>query len=179
MDIKYTILGYLSWKPLSGYDLKKLIADSNIFYWSGNNNQIYTALVKLHKDGLVTNQIELQENLPNRKIYSITDSGLAALKEWLLIAPELPQTRKTFLVQLAWSNQLTSEELSDLIGKYEYEVNMQLIMHREKQRRDSKNNPARTPRETYIWKMISENLIRSHEMELAWIRELKNNLNKY
>jgi PadR family transcriptional regulator, regulatory protein AphA len=179
MDIKYAVLGYLSWKPFSGYDLKKLIADSSIFYWSGNNNQIYTALVELHKDGLVTNQVELQEHLPNRKVYSITDSGLAALKEWVLSAPELSQIRKTFLVQLAWSNQLTSEELSELIGKYESEVNMELIMQREKQRREGLKNPSRTAREKYIWKMISENLIRSYEMELAWTRELKNNLNKY
>ncbi|RPI32756.1 MAG: DUF4180 domain-containing protein, partial [Chloroflexota bacterium] len=41
MDIKFAILGYLSWRPFSGYDLKKLFADSAAFYWSGNNNQIY------------------------------------------------------------------------------------------------------------------------------------------
>ena len=41
MTIKYAILGLLSWKPFSGYDLKKIFVDSASLYWSGNNNQIY------------------------------------------------------------------------------------------------------------------------------------------
>jgi PadR family transcriptional regulator, regulatory protein AphA len=176
MDIKYAILGYLSWKSFSGYDLKKLIADSNIFYWSGNNNQIYTALVQLHKDGLVTNKVELQDHLPSKKIYSITDSGLAALRDWVLLTPELPRIRNSFLVQLAWSNQLTSAELSELIGKYEYSINMQLIMHRENKRRNTWINPSRTLREAHIWEMISENLVRSYECELAWVQELRKSI---
>ena len=45
MSIEYAILGLLSWKPFSGYDLKKIIAESEVYYWSGNNNQIYNSLV--------------------------------------------------------------------------------------------------------------------------------------
>ncbi len=64
MTIDYAILGLLSWKPLSGYDLKKLFSDSSILYWSGNNNQIYKALIQLHQDGLVSQETQLQESLP-------------------------------------------------------------------------------------------------------------------
>ena len=44
MTLEYAILGLLSWKPFSGYDLKKIFSDSPIYYWSGNNNQIYRTL---------------------------------------------------------------------------------------------------------------------------------------
>ena len=71
----FTILGLLSWKPSSGYDLKRIISDSDIFYWSGNNNQIYKSLLELQKEGLVTHQVQLQESLPAKKIYSITEKG--------------------------------------------------------------------------------------------------------
>jgi PadR family transcriptional regulator AphA len=176
MDIKCAILGFLSWKPFTGYELKKLMAESDIFYWSGNNNQIYTALVQLHKEGLVTIEVQHQEHLPSRKIYTLTENGFVALKEWVFSNPELPQLKKSFLVQLAWSNQLNHKELDTLIEKYENEVNMQVVMHRENRRRGNQINPSRTPRETYIWNMISDNFIRSYESELAWVQELRNNL---
>ena len=44
MIIDYAILGLLSWKPLTGYDVKRVMQDSPFLYWSGNNNQIYKAL---------------------------------------------------------------------------------------------------------------------------------------
>ncbi len=80
MAIKYAILGLLSWKPLSGYDLKKIMVDSAAFYWSGNNNQIYKTLVQLHEEGLVEIEVRQQENYPPRKEYTITDQGAAALR---------------------------------------------------------------------------------------------------
>ena len=43
MSIHHAILGLLSWKPHTGYDLKKVFEDSAFMHWSGNNNQIYRA----------------------------------------------------------------------------------------------------------------------------------------
>ncbi|MCB0015089.1 MAG: PadR family transcriptional regulator, partial [Anaerolineales bacterium] len=56
MSIKYVILGYLGWQPMTGYDVKKLIADAETLPWTANNNQIYRALVDLHQDGWVDKQ---------------------------------------------------------------------------------------------------------------------------
>jgi hypothetical protein len=39
MSIKHAILGFLSWQPSTGYELKKLFAESDTLSWSGNNNQ--------------------------------------------------------------------------------------------------------------------------------------------
>ncbi len=175
MNIKYAILGFLSWRPLSGYDLKKLFADSAYFYWSGNNNQIYTTLVQLHQEGLVTNEVQQQESYPARKVYTITDRGRAELRAWVQAAPELPEVRNIFMVQLAWADQLTDEELDALLAQYEYEVEMQLAMYREKERRGS-DKPARTPREVYLWKMMAENWLGAFENELAWVRQLRRGL---
>ena len=83
MSIKYAILGLLSWKSLSGYDLKKMIADSAALYWSGNNNQIYKTLVQLLDEELVTSEVHYQENLPPRKVYTINEKGQDELKKWV------------------------------------------------------------------------------------------------
>ncbi|HEY9053605.1 MAG TPA: PadR family transcriptional regulator, partial [Rectinemataceae bacterium] len=75
MSIRHAILGFLSWKPFTGYELKKRFSDALSFHWSGNNNQIYGTLVQLHKDGAVTIEVVAQEKLPAKKLYTITEAG--------------------------------------------------------------------------------------------------------
>jgi PadR family transcriptional regulator AphA len=188
VSIEYAILGLLSWRPLTGYDIKKMFAGSVVLYWSGNNNQIYTTLVKLHEDGLVSREIELQEDSPSRKIYNITPKGQLELRKWLLTEPEPPQLKNSFLIQLAWADQLSPDELDTLLGNYEAEMQMQLSMLQiqEKQKNMSPSGTpreayinvamARTPREAVIWNMIQSNWIAFYENELNWVRALRKQL---
>lgn len=169
MSIQYAILGFLSWKPLSGYDLKKLFAASTVMHWSGNSNQIYRALVELHQQGLVTCEVQPQQGLPARKEYHITAAGQAALRQWVMSAPEPPLLRNTFLVQLAWADQLTAAELDTLLASYEAEMDVHARMMREQAARQL-DTPQRTPRERYLWQMINENWISFYETQLAWAR---------
>ena len=188
MSIEHAILGLLNLRPLTGYDIKKMFAGSAVIYWSGNNNQIYTTLVKLHENELVTLQVELHADRPSRKIYSITAKGQAELKKWLLSEPEPPQLKNSFLIQLAWADQLTPDELDALLGKYESEMQMQVSMLRT-QERQRNISPSGTPRDAYInitlartvreaklWSMIQENLISFYENELNWVHKLRQQL---
>ncbi len=175
MSIEHAILGFLSWKPLSGYDLKKLFAGSSLFHWSGNNNQIYRSLVKLHKDELVALQVKGQDSMRPRKVYRLTNQGEQALRRWVSETPELPQTRSTFLVQLAWADQLPDAELEELLIKYEREAELQLLMAREQIRRGPLN-PARTPRERFLRQMIADNRSNALLSELTWIRQIRRKL---
>lgn len=172
MTIRYAILGMLSCQPQTGYDLKKRFAESPVLYWSGNNNQIYRTLVELLDEGMVTNEVQLQEKLPAKKIYSITKKGRDELKRWSLSAPEPPEFRNAFLIQLMWADQLNPAELDGLLASYEQEVQMQLLMQQEKDRR-GKVLSSRTPREARLWESISENITGSYERELQWVRRLR------
>ena len=172
MSIKHAILGYLSWQPLTGYELKKIFAESTVFHWSGNSNQIYKALVELHKDDMVTLEVQYQESHPPRKIYTITDQGREELRQWVLSTPEPPQIRNSFLVQLAWADQLTVDELDALLNQYEEEISLQLEMAREEKLRH-RHVPQRTPREAFLWEMIAENRITFYEAELQWLHRLR------
>ncbi len=176
MSIKYAILGFLSHQPLTGYDLKKMFAESMTFYWSGNNNQIYRTLVDLHRQGLVSQEMQHQETGPSRKVYTITDEGLADLRQWVVSSPELPELRNRFLMQLAWADQLGQEELAALINQYEAEVQAKLSLVRDYKERNP-NAPDRTPREEYLWQMIMANWQAYYEHELTWVRQLRAGLN--
>ena len=96
MSIDYLILGYISWQPMTGYDIKKIISDSETLPWTANNNQIYRALVTLHNNQWVSKTVEDQAGAPNRHIYTITEAGQNALTKWVLEAPEPPTTKKPF-----------------------------------------------------------------------------------
>lgn len=172
MSISHAILGILSCKPSTGYDLKKIIQELSFMYWSGNNNQIYKALVELLDEGFVTNEVQHQESSPSKKIYTITKEGLAELKEWVFSSPELPELKKPFLIQLAWADQLQPDELNTLLTGYENRIRMQILLQKEKQRRGT-FSPARTPREIYLWEMIQENIISSYENELIWLEKIR------
>ncbi len=176
MTIQYAILGLLSWQPFAGYDLKKIISDSELFYWSGSNNQIYRTLVQLHAESLVSQEVQEQANLPARKIYSITEKGRIALREWLLSTPELPERHNAFLIQLAWADALPAADLVGLVERYAGEVEAHLLMLQEKARRWQP--PARSDREGFLWRQINANLIGHDRLELEWAQALRADLSK-
>ncbi|MDI4643707.1 PadR family transcriptional regulator [Cohnella hashimotonis] len=177
MSIKLAILGILSCQPSTGYDLKKIIEESTVMYWSGNNNQIYKSLVQLLEQGLVTHEVQHQESSPSKKIYTITDKGEAELKSWALTPPELPELKKSFLTQLAWADLLSPEELDNLLLAYENELNMQILLLQEKKRRGL-FAPNRTTREIYLWERIDDNIVSSYRHELNWVREIRQELKR-
>jgi len=177
MSIKFVVLGYISWQPMSGYDLKRIIADSETLHWTANNNQIYTALVRLHDDGWVSKTIEKQEGAPDRHIYTITGKGAQALNEWVRTAPQAPSMAKPFLYQLMWADVLEVDELDALLEAYLNSVGeKQFFLKVEADKK--KNMPERSPREKYIWDMIHTNWIGQYEGELNWIRQMRRDLSQ-
>ncbi len=175
MSIQHAILGFLSWKPHTGYELKKVFADSLSFHWSGNNNQIYGTLIKLHQEGLVTNEVVHQDKYPARKVYTVTPKGLETLRAWLGSEPELPELRNAFHIQLAWADLLGDPELYALLGRYESALETRLLMARETTRR-GRPAPDRSRREAFLWRSIEENHLGHLESELAWARGVREGL---
>lgn len=170
MSIKHVILGWLSEMSMTGYDLKKKFSDSDIFHWSGNNNQIYKTLSELHQEELVTIEVQQQDNKPPRKIYTITEAGLAELRSWMLSTPELPQFRSPLLMQLSWAEQLAPHEVGKLLAQYEEDLETQLVILREKMRR----NAGAAGRS--LKARVAEHWLSFYEHELAWARGLREEL---
>lgn len=178
MSINHAILGMLSYEPMTGYDLKKIMQESPFMYWSGNNNQIYKALVELLDEGYVTSEIYHQDSSPSKKVYTITDDGLAELKRWTQSVPEAPEIKKLFLVQLAWTEQSSNKAIEKLLMRYEQEIKGKISIEQARQQKGV-FLPKRTPREAAIWDLIYENVLSSYSNELDWINKARQTLNQF
>ncbi len=172
MSIRQVILGYLEWKPATGYELKKRLAETAPFHWSGNNNQVYGALLELHRDGAVELEVVPQDKRPARKVYTITAPGRAELAAWLREEAGLPELRADFHARLAWSAALPPPELEALLSAYEERLAGAALILRERERR-GEDRPARSAREGLIWTALAENRLAAIELELDWTRRLR------
>lgn len=80
MSLRFALLDLLAGEPMSGYDLTKVFAISLANVWPTQHSQIYPELAKLVNDGLI---LQTGEGPRGRKVYSITDQGIDALRAWL------------------------------------------------------------------------------------------------
>lgn len=116
MSLNNGILGFLSMKPMSGYDIKKLFNMSAAYFWPADQAQIYRTLKSLESDGLIEVSGFEQNAGPSKTLYKITERGREAMRSWLL-NPKLSDfvARLPFLVQLFFSGALNREELLEFI----------------------------------------------------------------
>lgn len=174
MELKDVILGFLERKEMTGYELKGMFSELDFLPWSGNNNQIYTALLELERETLVQKETVQQEKLPAQKRYSITPAGMLRLREALLRPSEPPAVRNDFLLRLAWTQCLSPDELTACIDQYQQAVEIELQICREKLRRGQAG--SRNVREEYVWGMLLKNREMALQAELNWLALLRNGL---
>ena len=105
------LLGLLAIEPMSGYDLGQTIRVSVGHFWNESYGQIYPNLKKLAAEGFVTAKTERQKGKPDRRIYSITETGIERLVKWLAVAPQPEIPRNEFLLKLFFGERIPTEIL--------------------------------------------------------------------
>lgn len=80
--------------------MKGAVEEQLSHFWSESFGNIYPKLRRLEERGWVECRHEEQEGRPDRKVYSITDAGMDALKGWIEepIRPQRP--RKELLLRI-------------------------------------------------------------------------------
>lgn len=111
MSLEHAILGFLNYRPFSGYDLKKIFDTSVRHFWPADQSQIYRTLNRLTQKGWAEMEVKAQENRPDRKEYSITAAGQEALRQWLVIPLSFGDNRSAPLVQVFFAGQLSNDEI--------------------------------------------------------------------
>jgi PadR family transcriptional regulator AphA len=82
MSLRHAILGIVSAKPMTGYDLIKTFANSVAYTWSAGQAQIYPELHKMESDGLLRSKTAARGETQKR-VYAISPSGERELRRWV------------------------------------------------------------------------------------------------
>ncbi|MFG3280564.1 PadR family transcriptional regulator [Streptomyces sp. NPDC048111] len=83
MALEHAILVSLLEKPGSGYELARRFDRSIGYFWAATHQQIYRILKRMENDGWIDAREVAQHNRPDKKEYSVSDPGRAALSRWL------------------------------------------------------------------------------------------------
>jgi DNA-binding PadR family transcriptional regulator len=112
MSLEYSLLGFLQYHPMTGYDLKKVLDESTQFFWHAELSQIYPELKRLEQKGCIESESLPQEGKPDKKVYSITPQGRNELHAWLAEpVDEVPAIKNQVLLKLFFSGTLQKDEI--------------------------------------------------------------------
>lgn len=109
MSLKHALLGVLEARPMSGYELGQFFESSTNWVWAAPKSQIYPLLRDLEQQGLVRSEESVRGERLRRVSYSITDSGIVALREWLAEDQEMPVLRDAVLLQCVFLDMIEPE----------------------------------------------------------------------
>jgi DNA-binding PadR family transcriptional regulator len=139
-DFRHFILGLLSQKPMSGYDIKLYLESLDWLVGSPSFGAIYPALHSLLKDGLVTLEVVAYQTKPPRKIYTVSPAGKQTLDEWIQQPLLSGASTRSFVMRLLLSAHLSQEGLIAHLRQRHRQVAEQLAALR--QRMDETDRPS-------------------------------------
>lgn len=98
--LSYALLTLLARESLSGYDLAMRMKRPISFFWQAQHSKIYPELAHLEEEGYITHQVIVQEDRPQKKLYTITGAGSRALQAWVTLPPSPPPQRNELLLKV-------------------------------------------------------------------------------
>ncbi|MGC1307883.1 MAG: PadR family transcriptional regulator [Phormidesmis sp.] len=118
MALSYAILAALVNQPCSGYDLVKRFNKSVECFWSASHQQIYKALAQLEADEHLSSEKIEQENRPNKKLYTVTDSGRQHLQQWIGDPNAITPLKSDLLIKLSVGHTVPTDTLLKTLQAY-------------------------------------------------------------
>lgn len=119
MRLRHAILGLLSHRPQSGYDLNRAFSSSIVYFWYADQSQIYRTLDRLEADGAISTRVIPQSGRPDRRVHSLTESGRAELDAWLASPLEPAMVKDPLLARVFFAARLGHERVDELLAEAE------------------------------------------------------------
>jgi len=122
MSLRHGLLGLLNYGSMTGYELNKAFKDSLSFFWQAKASQIYRELDAMEQCGWLVSKMVYQNDKPNKRVYSVTDSGKQEFSDWLS-APEADlkdamRIKSAFLMRVFFAGETGLDESMALLGAY-------------------------------------------------------------
>ena len=170
MSLEHAILGFLNYRPYSGYDLKKIFDTSVRHFWTADQSQIYRTLNRLTENGWAEMEKIEQENRPARKEYSITTQGRQELQDWLVAPLPFGESRSASLIQVFFAGQLSDDEVVENLERVaEYIRSGLAALDAIPQQIEAYEDHVQSPREFYFWMLTLDIGKHTAQANLDWL----------
>ncbi|MFD5397685.1 PadR family transcriptional regulator [Streptomyces sp. NPDC127097] len=100
MALRHAVLAALLDGEYSGYQLAKAFDAGVANFWHALPQQLYAELTKLEADGLVAGRQVIQETRPNKRLFHVTEEGLAELERFAATTAKPSFIRDDLLVKV-------------------------------------------------------------------------------
>lgn len=174
MSLKHALLGILSTRPMSGYELKQFFDASVQHFWNAELSQIYPTLKGLEENGFVEKHVEIQENRPNRKIYEITDAGRAEFLRWVRESQPPADLRDPFMIKVFFGTEVPLEDMLILLRRQMEEQQKMLAFSETVLReriRESVKHHAELMRDALFWTLTLEMAMAYRRAYIDWCEQ--------
>ena len=108
--LKHGILGLLNYGSMTGYDIVHIFKKSLSYFWQAQTSQIYRELQTIKKNGWATDQTVVQDGKPDKKVFTITESGQNELKRWLTEDRVELELRSPLMMKTFFRGELSIDE---------------------------------------------------------------------
>jgi PadR family transcriptional regulator AphA len=169
MSLRAAILGFLSIEPTTGYTLKQRFDGSVRSFWSATQSQIYRELHAMQDEGLVTAKTRAGDGKPDRKVYTLSAAGRAALAAWLDEPLDPLMLRHPLLLKVVFAADLPPAKLDHILAQYAAVMTATRAEYAERLEVPQILSLARSKRERDVWRIAIEHGIAWCDMELAWL----------
>lgn len=171
MSLDHAILGFLSYRPMSGYDLKKHFDESVRHFWPATQSQIYRTLKRMAEAGWVSVEVVEQDDLPDRKVYHLCEPGLTELRRWLATPQEQGGGRSAWLIQVFFAHHLSDAELLALFEQRaeQYRAAMAHLSGDVPEHVARRFAEIGSERLRWLWQLTLDNGLAHVACELEWL----------
>jgi DNA-binding PadR family transcriptional regulator len=107
--VTWAVLGLVALEPRSGYDLKRVVDRTIRHFWAASYGQIYPELARLEAAGWIEGE-DAPRGGRSRRVFSITEPGSGALRDWLVGRETRIELRDESLLRLFFAD-LAPDEL--------------------------------------------------------------------
>ncbi|WP_354637805.1 PadR family transcriptional regulator [Kitasatospora camelliae] len=90
MALRNAVMAALLEGEASGYDLAKGFDASVANFWSATPQQLYRELERMEAEGLVSARVVEQDRRPTKRLFALTEAGLAAVRAYTGQPPARP-----------------------------------------------------------------------------------------
>jgi DNA-binding PadR family transcriptional regulator len=173
MSLEHAILGFLNYRPYTGYDLKKIFDTSVRHFWPADRSQIYRTLAQMRDKGWMEIEIVHQDTRPDRKLYHITPAGEEELRRWLLTPLPAEPNRSADMIQVFFAAQLSDAEILGIFERTAALMRAGLEQYARIPRNiEAYREYTTSPREFFFWMLTLDVGIHTLQSNLAFLEAL-------